>query len=64
MPGRLTNDPGTGRVAVGRKLHHGEVTRDDVAAVLLALLDTPSTAGVTFDVLGGETPVQEAVASL
>ena len=63
-PGRLTNDPGTGRVAVGRKLHHGEVTRDDVAAVLLALLDTPSTAGVTFDVLGGETPVQEAVASL
>ena len=62
-PGRLTNDPGTGRVTVGT-LKHGEVTRDDVAAVLLALLDAPGSAGRTFDLLGGETPVDEAVASL
>jgi uncharacterized protein YbjT (DUF2867 family) len=62
-PGRLTDDPGTGRVSVGR-LGRGEVTRDDVAAVLFALLDAPATAGRTFDLLGGDTPIQEAVASL
>jgi len=62
-PGRLTNEPGTGRVTVG-SLARGEVTRDDVAAVLVALLDAPGTSGRTFDLLGGDTPIEEAVASL
>ena len=63
-PGGLTNDPGTGRVRVGEKLPRGQVTRDDVAAVLVAVLDTPGTIGRTFDLTGGETPVTEAVAAL
>jgi uncharacterized protein YbjT (DUF2867 family) len=58
-PGPLTNDPGTGRVAVdaGR----GDVTRDDVAAVLAAVLHEPGTIGRTFDLSGGETPIGEAL---
>jgi len=63
-PGGLTNDAGTGRVRVGEKLPRGQVTRDDVAAVLVAVLDAPSTIGRTFDLIAGETPVPEAVASL
>jgi uncharacterized protein YbjT (DUF2867 family) len=58
-PGPLTNDPGTGRVALdaGR----GDVTRDDVAAVVAAVLDEPGTIGRTFDLSGGDTPISEAL---
>ena len=42
----------------------GQVTRDDVAAVLAAVLDSPSTIGRTFDLTGGNTAVAEAVAGL
>jgi uncharacterized protein YbjT (DUF2867 family) len=60
-PGRLTDDPGTGRVSVGERLPSGEVTRDDVAQVLAAVLHAPATAGKTFDLTGGDVPVEEAV---
>ena len=63
-PGGLTNEPGTGRVTVGETLPRGQVTRDDVAAVLAAVLDSPSTIGRTFDLTGGNTAVAEAVAGL
>jgi uncharacterized protein YbjT (DUF2867 family) len=58
-PGPLTNDPGTGRVALdaGR----GDVTRDDVAAVLAAVIHEPATVGRTFDLSGGDTPIDEAL---
>jgi len=63
-PGGLTNEPGTGRVRVGERLPRGQVARDDVAAVLVAVLDAPGTVGRTFDLLGGNTPIVEAVAAL
>jgi uncharacterized protein YbjT (DUF2867 family) len=63
-PGGLTNDPGTGQVRVGETVPRGQVSRDDVAAVLVAVLDSPSTIGRTFDLVGGDTPVAEAVAAL
>jgi uncharacterized protein YbjT (DUF2867 family) len=63
-PGALTDAPGTGRVTVGTALPRGSVTRDDVAAVLAAVLDEPGTAGVTFDLTEGTQPVAEAVAGL
>ncbi len=63
-PGGLTNDPGTGRVNLGEKLPRGQVTRDDVAAVLVAVLDSPSTIGRTVDLIGGDTPIAEAVEAI
>jgi uncharacterized protein YbjT (DUF2867 family) len=63
-PGGLTNDPGTGRVRLGERLPRGQVSRDDVAAVLVAVLDTPGSIGRSFDVIGGETPITEAVTAL
>jgi uncharacterized protein YbjT (DUF2867 family) len=62
-PGRLTDDAPTGRVQVG-KLSRGDVTRADVAAVLAAALHDPSTVGKDFDLLNGDTPVDEALAGL
>lgn len=60
-PGLLTNDPGTGRVRIADETGHSSIPREDVAAVLLAVLDTPGTAGQTFEVVSGETPVTDAV---
>jgi uncharacterized protein YbjT (DUF2867 family) len=63
-PGGLTDEPGTGLVAVGSLEAGGWVTRDDVAAVLAACLDEPRTVRKTFALLQGETPIAEALASL
>ncbi|KQS73514.1 SDR family oxidoreductase [Modestobacter sp. Leaf380] len=62
-PVTLTDDPGTGRVELARHVEHGEVTRDDVAAVLVALLDDPKT-GAVVELRGGDVPVVEAVAAV
>jgi uncharacterized protein YbjT (DUF2867 family) len=63
-PGGLTNDVGTGRVNLGESAPRGRVTRDDVAAVLAAVLDSPNTIGRTVDLIGGDTPVAEAVEAI
>jgi uncharacterized protein YbjT (DUF2867 family) len=63
-PGGLTNDAGTGLVKLGKWVPRGQVTRDDVAAVLAAVLDSPNTIGRTVDLIGGEIPVAEAVKAI
>ncbi|MEU9484325.1 SDR family oxidoreductase [Streptomyces decoyicus] len=60
-PGRLTDDPGTDLVTLADATGRSEVTRDDVAAVLAALLDEPGTIGRTLELIGGDVPVKEAV---
>ena len=62
-PVTLTDDPGTGRVELARHVERGEVTRDDVAAVVVALLDEPAAGGV-LELAGGSTPVADAVAAV
>jgi len=63
-PGRLTDDPGTGRVHLAPHVDRGDVTRDDVAWVLVALLDEPDTAGLTLELVGGGVPISQAVSSV
>lgn len=63
-PGRLTDDAATGHVTVGESLDYGEVTRADVALVLAACLNEPNTIGKTFDLVGGDTPLTEALRRL
>ncbi|REE99532.1 NAD(P)H-binding protein [Thermomonospora umbrina] len=64
-PGRLTDDPGTGRVTLAEpEVGRGDVTRDDVAAVIVALLDAPAVRRRTLDLVNGPVPVAEAVAAL
>ncbi|GII84416.1 NAD-dependent dehydratase [Sphaerisporangium siamense] len=61
-PGGLTDAPGVGAVRLDERVPRGTVTRDDVAAVIVALLDTPGTAGRTLELVQGDVPVEEAVA--
>jgi uncharacterized protein YbjT (DUF2867 family) len=63
-PGRLTDDPGTGRVRLGEHVGRGSVSRDDVAAVLLSCLRADSTIGKTFQLVSGDVPVDEALPAL
>ncbi|GAA0631348.1 SDR family oxidoreductase [Streptomyces thermocarboxydovorans] len=63
-PGRLTNDPGTGLVRLEAHTGRGSIPRDDVAAVLAELLDTPATAGLTLELISGKVPVSVAVKSV
>lgn len=63
-PGRLTDDPAGGRVSLGARVARGAVSRDDVAAVLVALLDAPATVGRVLELVGGDTPVERALAEL
>jgi nucleoside-diphosphate-sugar epimerase len=60
-PGRLTDDPATGLVSLGSDVLRGDVTRADVAAVIAAVLDAGSTIGKQWNVVNGDTPVNEAV---
>jgi nucleoside-diphosphate-sugar epimerase len=61
-PGRLTDAAPTG--AVDTSTGRGEIPRADVAAVVAEVLDTPGTAGVTFDVNSGDAPIADAVTRL
>jgi uncharacterized protein YbjT (DUF2867 family) len=63
-PGRLTDDPGTGRVRLGEHVGRGEISRDDAAAVLAETLHAPQTVGKTLEVMAGDVRVEEAVASV
>lgn len=63
-PGGLTDDPPTGKVTIGIELSRGQIPRADVVEVLAAVLPAPRAIGRTFEVVSGETPVEEAVAGL
>ncbi|MCX5195042.1 SDR family oxidoreductase [Streptomyces sp. NBC_00249] len=60
-PGILSDDPGAGLVRLEARTGRGPVTRDDVAAVLAELVETPATAGLTLELVSGSTPVAVAV---
>lgn len=63
-PGGLTDDAGTGHIRIATETGRGQIPRADVAAVLVAVLDEPGTGGHTFELIAGDTPIDEAIATL
>lgn len=63
-PGGLTDEPGTGKVTVGKRNAYGPISRADVAATLVAVLENKDTIGKEFEVINGETGIVEAIGSL
>lgn len=63
-PGLLTDDPGTGKVTAAASVPRAQIPRADVAATLLAVLHQPTTIGLTFELVSGDTPIDEAIAGL
>ena len=60
-PSRLTDEPGTGSIETGPGVRSRSVSRDDVAAVVAQVLETPATVGRTIDFNNGPTPIIDAV---
>ena len=61
-PGGLTDAPATGRIRLAPPpIPAGTVPRADVAAVIAALLENPSTGHRTLELTGGDSPVATAV---
>ncbi len=64
-PGSLSDEPGVGKVLLAPPpVPLAGVTRDDTAAVLVALLDSRGSAGKVLELREGETDVLEAVAGV
>ena len=63
-PGGLTDEPGSGRVRIDLDPFHGRVPRDDVAAVLDALLQRPDAVRRILYVNAGEQRVDHALDAL
>ncbi|MEA2183882.1 MAG: hypothetical protein QOF69_3067 [Solirubrobacteraceae bacterium] len=60
-PGRLSDDPGSGRVRIAAEPFSERVPRDDVAAVLHAVLHEPRSVHRILYVGGGEEPIEQAL---
>lgn len=63
-PGGLTDDDGTGKIQLAEKLERGQIPREDVAATIVAVLDEPASAGKVWELVGGDTPIGDAIRSL
>ena len=51
-------------MTLGPKVPRGEIPRDDVAAVVAAVLHEPATTGLTFELVSGDAPIDEAIAAI
>jgi uncharacterized protein YbjT (DUF2867 family) len=63
-PGGLLNEPGTGRIQAGRDLKRGTIPREDVAHTVYAALDAEQTFNRGFDLLSGDSVIEEALRNL
>ncbi|MET3684387.1 uncharacterized protein YbjT (DUF2867 family) [Alkalibacillus flavidus] len=63
-PGRLTNDAGTGNVSLAATTQPDEVAREDIARVILSSLVHNNTIGQEFQVVQGDTAIDDAIQSL
>jgi uncharacterized protein YbjT (DUF2867 family) len=60
-PGPLTDDPGTGRVRIETDPFRDAVTRDDVAAVLAAIISDSALDRTILYLANGEVPIEQAL---
>ncbi|GHD45326.1 SDR family oxidoreductase [Mycetocola manganoxydans] len=62
-PGGLTDDEPTEMITLGEHTERSSIPRADVAAVIAAVLTFPETAGHSWDLISGETPIPAAIAA-
>ncbi|NYJ29106.1 SDR family oxidoreductase [Allomuricauda sp. ARW1Y1] len=61
-PGALNNNEGTGKIKLSQKLNErGEIPRWDVARTLVKSLEDDVAKNKVFEILTGETKIEEAV---
>jgi len=60
-PGGLTDSPGKNTASIGRTHITETISRDDVAQTLALLVDRDDASNIALDLVGGETPIAEAL---
>jgi uncharacterized protein YbjT (DUF2867 family) len=62
-PGGLSDEPGTGTLQAATHLERrsGKISREDVAEAIVAALEEDATIGKTVEMLGGDTPIRQAL---
>lgn len=63
-PSELTDAPGSGHVDLGLAKVHTVISRDDVAATIVALLRTPRLNRLILELTGGSMTIDGSVAAL
>ena len=63
-PGTLTDEDHSGEVSLNRVSAYGDVSRQNVAAVLAHLVDRPDVAKETLELTDGATKIEVALAAL
>lgn len=63
-PEHLTNDAATGQISLGHNLPHNDITRADVADVVVNSLENDQTIKQAFDIGDGTTPIKDALKNL
>ncbi|MAM18398.1 MAG: SDR family oxidoreductase [Christiangramia sp.] len=65
QPGRLSNDMGLAKVKLAEKLNErGEISRDDVAFIMVMSLADPLVKNMSFEALEGEESIKTAMIEL
>lgn len=60
-PGYLTDEPGTSKIKVAERVEIGSVPRADVAKTLIAAIEEPNVFHKAFEMVSGETQIEEAL---
>lgn len=60
-PGGLNTEEEKGQIAAGKVHLSTTISREDVAEVVMQCIANSGTIGLAFDVVGGDTPIAEAV---
>ncbi|MEM9328765.1 MAG: SDR family oxidoreductase [Bacteroidota bacterium] len=63
-PGRLFDDPGTGKISIVNPMERRGVAREDVASLAIEVLNQKNTFGRVIEFNEGEDPIPDVVASL
>ncbi|HDT7699228.1 TPA: SDR family oxidoreductase [Enterococcus faecium] len=63
-PGGLKNEPGTGKVTTNPQEGESTIPREDVAAVIAAVLEAENTFRKAFPLISGAETVREAVGKI
>ena len=63
-PGLLTDEPATGQIAAAGKLEPGSISREDVAAVIVACLESAELTDKVFELTSGDSQIEDALKTI
>lgn len=63
-PGGLSEDPAKGTISAGKVHINTTISREDVASAVVEAIKQDGTKGLAIDIVGGPTPIKDAIAEV